>query len=72
MQTREIPPANASPYDTVPNLFAFIDGLLNDPMSLPRVHYDKQYAYPVSILNNRFAISDDEFSVTVWDFEILE
>jgi hypothetical protein len=64
--------ANAEPYDTIPNLFAFIGGLLNHPMSLPRVQYDTQYGFPVHISNDVFAISDDEFSVQVWDFQLLE
>ena len=68
----EVPAATAKPHDTVPNLFTFIDGLLNHSMSLPRVHYDKQYGFPASIVNDRYAISDDEFSVTVWDFQVLE
>ena len=68
----EVPAATAKPHDTVPNLFTFIDGLLNHSMSSPRVHYDKQYGFPASIVNDRYAISDDEFSVTVWDFQVLE
>ena len=67
-----VPAADARPYDTVPNIFEFIDGLLNSSMSLPRVHYDKQYGFPTHIANDRIRNSDDEFSVTVWDFQLLE
>ena len=68
----EVPAADAKPYDTVPNIFAFIDGLLKDSMSMPRVHYDKQFGFPANIVNDRIRIADDEFSVTVWDFQLLE
>jgi hypothetical protein len=68
----DVPAADAGPFDTVPNIFEFIDGLLNHSMSLPRVHYDKRFGFPANILNDRIRISDDEFSVTVWDFQLLE
>ena len=42
----KVPAADARPYDTVPNVFEFIYGLLNDSMSLPRVNYDKQFRFP--------------------------
>ena len=67
-----VPAADARPYDTVPHIFEFIDGLLDSSMSLPRVHYDKQFGFPTHIANDRMRISDDEFSVTVWDFQLLE
>ncbi len=64
--------ASAEPYSTVPKLFAYIESLLDHEMTLPRVHYDGQYGFPAHISNDRFAISDDEWSMQVWDFQVLQ
>jgi hypothetical protein len=64
--------ANAEAYSTIPKLFDFIESLLDNEMTLPRVFYDKEYGFPAHISNNRFAISDDEWSMQVWDFEVLQ
>lgn len=63
---------SAEPYETVPNLFAFVDQLVNHSNTLPAVQYDTQYGYPLRIANDRWEVSDDEFAVYVRDFEVLE
>ena len=73
-ESRNSPEAalSAERYSTIPKLFALIEELLNHDMTLPRVHYDKQYGFPANITNNRFAFSDDEFGIYIWDFEVLQ
>ncbi|HEU4694542.1 MAG TPA: DUF6174 domain-containing protein [Vicinamibacterales bacterium] len=73
---RDVEPATASkaakPFATVPRLFELIEELLDNEMSLPHVHYDEKFGFPANVLNNRFDIADDEYTITVWDFQVLD
>ena len=62
----------SEPYNTIPKLYALIEGLLDQEMSLPRVHYDKQYGFPANITMTGVEFQMTSSRISVWDFSVLK
>lgn len=60
------------PYSSIPKLFAIVERMLSEPLTVVAVQYDAKYGYPTSISTDQWDVSDDEGSIYVSSFQVLD
>lgn len=69
---KSVMPVPESEFCTIPDLFTVIDGWLEPTDNLPTVSYDAKYGYPLSMTNDQWDVSDDEVTLDILGFEVIQ
>lgn len=64
--------ADVKSLDTIPEIFELVAQALNEPNTVVDVLYHPEYGFPMKFARNQCNAFDDEFSLSVSDFEVVQ
>ena len=64
--------ADIQTYDTIPKLFAIVEQMLSEPLTIVDIQYDAQYGFPSNISSDAWGATDAQSSIVISSFEVLE